>query len=77
MPAALDTFTADGRVVISFPESAISSADREDFIAMLKTEWALRQSNFTETDARSLAEEVDSAWWARNRSRILDAIGAA
>ncbi len=77
MPATLDAFTADGRVVISFPESAVPSPEREDFIAFLKSEWAARQSRFSAADARSLADEVDTAWWSRNRERILRTIGEA
>ena len=77
MTAALDTFTADGRVVISFSESAVPPQEREDFIAFLKAEWSARQSRFSEADARVLAEEVDSAWWSRNRERILRSIGEA
>ena len=77
MPATLDTFTADGRVVLTFPESAMQPDAREEFIAFAKAEWTARQSRFTETDARTLAEEVDAGWWARNRERILRGIGAA
>jgi hypothetical protein len=77
MSATLDAFTADGRVVISFPESAVPVQEREDFIAFLKAEWAARQSRFTEVDAGALAAEVDHSWWSRNRERILRSIGAA
>jgi hypothetical protein len=77
MSATLDAFTADGRVVISFPESAVPVQEREDFIAFLKAEWAARQSRFTEADAQALAAEVDSSWWSRNRERILRSIGTA
>ena len=77
MISTLDAFTADGRVVISFPESAVPAREREDFIAFLKAEWAARQSRFTEADAKALAHEVDSAWWGRNRERILRSLGEA
>jgi hypothetical protein len=77
MSTTLDAFTADGRVVISFPESAVPVREREDFIAFLKAEWAARQSRFTEADAQALASEVDSSWWRRNRERILRTIGEA
>ena len=75
MTAALDAFTAEGRVVLSFPESAMKVDEREDFIAFTKAEWLARQSRFTEADATSLAEEIDSGWWGRNRERILGSIG--
>ena len=77
MPATLDTFTADGRVIISFPESAVPSPEREDFITFLKSEWAVRQSHFSSADAKFLADEVDTSWWSRNRERILRTIGEA
>ena len=77
MNATLDAFTADGRVVISFPESAVPAREREDFIAFLKAEWTARQSRLTEAGAQALAAEVDNSWWSRNRERILRSIGAA
>ena len=77
MTASLTTFTSDGRVVISFPESAVPAQEREDFIAFLKAEWMARQSRFSEADARTLADAVDSGWWSRNRERILRSIGEA
>jgi len=77
MSAPLDAFTADGRVIISFPETAVPTKEKEDFIAFLKAEWLARQSRFSEADARALADEVDSAWWSRNRARILRSIGDA
>lgn len=77
MAATLDSFTADGRVVISFPESAVPPREREDFISFLKAEWAARQSRFSGEDAQTLAGEVDSGWWSRNRERILRSIGEA
>ncbi len=77
MSATLNTLIADGRVIVSFPESAVSAQEREDFLALLKTEWAARQSRFTEADAASLAAEVDSEWWSRNRERILASLGRA
>ena len=77
MIATLDTLTADGCVVISFPEAAVPAEERESFLAMMKAEWIARQSRFTEEDAATLASEVDSGWWNRNRERILRSIGEA
>ncbi len=51
--------------------------EREDFIAFLKAEWTARQSRFSETDAKALADEVDAGWWTQNREHILRSIGAA
>ncbi len=75
MIATLDSFTADGRVVLSFPESALQAVAREDFIAFTKREWLARQSHLTETEATSIAHDIDSGWWDRNRKRILKSIG--
>ena len=77
MISTLDAFTADGRVVISFPESAVPARELEDFISFLKAEWVARQSRFTEADAKTLADEVDVGWWGRNRERILRSLGEA
>ena len=75
MSAALEATTAEGRVVLSFPESAMKANEREDFISFTKAEWLARQSRFAEKDASGLAEEIDSGWWTRNRERILRSIG--
>ncbi len=77
MTATLDALTADGRVVITFPESAVPTQERESFIAFIKAEWTTRQSRFTEKDAKTLADEVDTGWWSKNRERILHIIGEA
>ena len=63
-------------MILSFPESALKADEREDFIAFAKAEWLARQSQFTEADAASLAQEIDSGWWGRNRERILRNIDA-
>ncbi|MBL9176460.1 MAG: hypothetical protein JNM65_00260 [Verrucomicrobiaceae bacterium] len=77
MTATLDALTADGRVVITFSESAVPTQERESFITFLKAEWTARQSRFTEKDAKALANDVDSAWWRKNRERILRSLGEA
>jgi hypothetical protein len=77
MSATLETFTTDGRVVISFPESALSPDKGEEFLTMLKSEWSARQSRLTKEEATRLAKELDAGWWSRNRARILGKIGAA
>ena len=77
MITTLNTLTTDGRVVITFPESAVPSQDRESFITFLKAEWTARQSRFTEKDAKALADEVDADWWSKNRGRILRSMGEA
>ena len=71
MSVALHTQHTDGRIVFSFPEKALPHADQANFIAFVKAEWSARQSQFSQQDADALANEVDSAWWSRNRERIL------
>lgn len=73
--ASIETGSKDGRIVISFPESAVPPSERDDFITFLKVEWSARQSRFSEEDASFLAEEVDSGWWSRRREDILSRIG--
>jgi hypothetical protein len=70
-------FASGGHLVISFPEASVPPQEREDFIAFLKAEWTARQSRFSETDAKALADEVDAGWWTQNREHILRSIGAA
>jgi hypothetical protein len=60
--STFETGFLNGRIVISFPESAAPAAERNDFITFLKMEWIARQSRFSGKDAKALAEEVDSTW---------------
>lgn len=77
MKSTLEAETSNGRITISFPETAVSPEAREDFISFLKTEWALRQSRFTADEAESLADEVDAGWWAANKDRLLAKLESA
>ena len=77
MITMLETEMSDGRVIITFPGEDVTPAAREEFISFLKSEWALRQSAFTEEDAAALALEVDSGWWASRKERLLERIGTA
>ena len=74
MKGSLKAFSADDCIVIAMPESSLPPAEREDFISFVKAEWSVRQSRFAAADASQLADAVDSAWWLRNRKRILAAI---
>lgn len=77
MAADLQTLHTDGRIIVSFPEKALPRAEQASFIAFIKAEWTARQSQFSQQDADTLAEEVDASWWAGNRQRILAQIDAA
>lgn len=44
MGAQLNAFSTDGQVILTFPEAAMKSEDREEFITFAKTEWLARQS---------------------------------
>lgn len=77
MSATLQTFSADGHVVISFAEAAVPPQVKEGFLSAIKAEWATCQSQMTDAKAAALAQDVDAGWWQRNRSRILAKIGEA
>lgn len=77
MAQALEALTSGGRIVISFPESAISPAEKEAFITFLKSEWIARQSRFRESDATELSAELDATWWNQNRVKFTSGIGDA
>ena len=77
MIATLQTLQADGRIIFSFPQDALPRAEQASFIAFIKAEWTARQSQFSQQDADTLAEEVDATWWANNRQRILAQMDAA
>lgn len=73
--ASLETESKDGRIIISFPESAAPADERDDFISFLKVEWSARQSRLSAEDAKRFAEDVDSSWWSSRREAILSKIG--
>jgi len=77
MTATLQTLHTDGRIILSFPEEALPRTEQASFIAFIKAEWMARQSQFSQKDADTLAEEVDATWWAINRQRILSQIDVA
>jgi len=77
MTATLDAHSAGGRLIISFPEDAMSAGEREEFVAFLKSEWTARQSRLSQADATELADETDSDWWQQNNARILERIATA
>jgi hypothetical protein len=76
MATQLNAFSTDGQVILTFPEAAMKSEDREEFISFAKAEWLARQSRLTEVEATDLAESIDSDWWKRNRDRVLANIAA-
>jgi hypothetical protein len=77
MNATLEAQSANGQIIISFPESAVPPSERDDFITFLKTEWTARQSQFSAENATALAEQVDTQWWSSQRAKILAKIGEA
>lgn len=76
MNATLTAEASPERITISFPESAVSASEKDEFVSFLKAEWAARQSRFSEADAKAFADEVDSGWWSAQRTKILASIGA-
>ena len=70
MSVTIETTRTKDRLVISIPTDEISAEEIEEIIFSLKTEFVLRRSEMTETEAESISEEIKSNWWKKNSSRI-------
>lgn len=58
-------------LVIKIPKELASSAYIQEFLERLRVEAILAKSAATDEQIRALAEEIDSDWWAANRSRFI------
>jgi len=58
-------------IVVTIPKDLASADYVQSFVERLRVDAILSQSAATDAQIRDLAEEIDAAWWARNRERFL------
>lgn len=70
MSVNIETSRTKDRLLISIPTNNMKTEEIDDFLSLFKTEFAIRNSEMTETQAEEISEEIKSAWWKKNKSRI-------
>jgi hypothetical protein len=63
-------------IVVTIPKDLASADYVQTFLERLRVDAILSQSTATDAQIRDLAEEIDTAWWARNRARFLAPVAA-
>ncbi len=70
MSVNIETTRTKDKLLISVPTKDLKAEEIDDFLSLFKTEFAVRKSEMTETQAEEISEEIKSAWWKKNKSRI-------
>jgi hypothetical protein len=74
MSILLETRKTADSLIVSIPTKHIQTEHLEDLLSAFKAEIIAQKSEFTNEDAETLANEIKSGWWKKNRSRILDLV---
>ncbi|MCP5103522.1 MAG: hypothetical protein GY950_09095 [bacterium] len=70
----LEVLRQGRKVVISVDQDMISNDYFLKFLERMKVEEIARKSQLKEEDAMSLAEEIKTDWWEKNKNQLLDGI---
>ena len=70
MNVNIETGRTKDKLLISIPTKDLKAEEIDDFLLVFKTEFAVRKSEMTEMQAEEISEEIKSAWWKKNKSRI-------
>ncbi len=70
MSVNVETTRTKDKLLISIPTEDLNEEEIDQFITLLKTEFAARNSKMTADQAEEISEEIKSAWWKKNKSRI-------
>lgn len=70
MSVSIETTRTKDKLLISIPTKNMKAEEIDDFLSFFKTEFAVRNSQMTAEQAEELSEEIKSAWWGKNKSRI-------
>ena len=57
-------------LTISIPINEMKPEDVENILAFIKSGIITQKSKMTEADAEEISEEIKSAWWEKNKSKI-------
>ena len=66
----IETTRTEDKLLISIPIKNMKAEEIDDFISLFKIEFAVRNSEMTAKQAEEIAEDIKSAWWNKNKSRI-------
>lgn len=66
----IETTRTKDKLLISIPTKNMKAEEIDDFLSLFKTEFAVRNSQMTADQAEEISEEIKSAWWKKNESRI-------
>jgi hypothetical protein len=61
----------DADVRVTIPKDAVPLEQLDAFLGWLRLEEIAQRSQFTETDADRIADEIKADWWAANKSRFI------
>ncbi len=70
MSVNIETIRTKDKLLISIPTKNMKAEEIDDFLLFFKTEFAVRDSQMTADQAEEISEEIKSAWWKKNKSRI-------
>lgn len=75
MSVNIETTRTKERLLISVPTDNISEEEIEELISYLKTDFLIRKSEMSESQAEEISESIKSGWWNENGLRIKRMIG--
>lgn len=70
MSETIETTRTKDKLLISIPTKNMEAEEIDDFLSFFKTEFAVRNSKMTVGQAEEISEEIKTAWWKKNKSRI-------
>ncbi len=70
MSETIETTRTKDKLLISIPTKNMKAEEIDDLLSFFKTEFAVRSSEMTAEQAEEISEEIKSAWWKKNKSRI-------
>lgn len=70
MSVTIETIRTKDKLTISIPTKNMNAEEIDDFISLFKTEFAVRKSEMTGEQAEEISEDIKSAWWKKNGTRI-------
>lgn len=70
MRVNIETTRTKDKLLISIPIKNMNEDEINNFLLLLKTEFAVRDSEMNEAQAGKISEEIKSSWWKKNKSRL-------
>ncbi|MBA4183234.1 MAG: hypothetical protein H0X49_04390 [Acidobacteria bacterium] len=70
MSVNIETIRTKDKLLISIPTKDMKAEEIDKFLLLFKTEFAVRNSEMTAEQAEEISEEIKSAWWKKNKSRV-------